>query len=251
MGYELIVPSKASLSISLDFTNPSPTVPSTPKVSLWQFAAVAYLLLAWKRRFLKKRINLEQPTVVSNTELAATEEEQMAEVFDSQPRSYSYRKCALIGKGSCSQVFRAVKVKSGIQNPALLQCANQVVALKEMLTPSKSEFYKEAFIEEVKILKTLDHENCIGFFEAIWETGQENPWIVMEYADCGDLTDLMFRVQLREDHMATFCKEVSVHRDFHQPERMYSRVVERKIIDHGRLPKDLSISTARASCIAI
>ncbi|KAE9368543.1 Pkinase-domain-containing protein [Stipitochalara longipes BDJ] len=133
----------------------------------------------------------------------------MVEVFDGYPKAYSYRKCVLIGKGSCSKVYRAVKVKSVIESPALLQRANEVVALKEMVLPVSKEYHRKAFVKEAKVMKTLDHKNCIRFHEAIWEIGQDRAWIVMEYADCGDLTDLIDRVKLREDHMAKFCKEIA------------------------------------------
>jgi hypothetical protein len=251
MGYEVIVSSKASLSFSLDFTSPSLTVPSIPSVSLWQVATVAHLLLSWKRRFLKERTKLPEPNVPCEVQLPADEEAQMAEVFDPYPKSYSYRKCALIGTGSCSKVYRAVKVKSVIENPALLQCANEVFALKELICPESKEYYRKVFIHEARVMKTLDHENCVRFHEAIWEVGQDKAWIVMEHADCGDLTDLISHVKLREDHMATFCKEVSVDQDVRQPEIVYSRIVARMIIDQDRLLKDSSISTARTSCIEI
>jgi serine/threonine protein kinase len=204
MGHEISVSSKASLSFSLDF-NQSILVPSTLDVSFWQLATVAYLLLSWKRRWLAKRKIPQKP--VDNDELTPEDETQMLEVFDDYPTAYSYRKCALAGKGSCSKVYRAMKVHGS--PPLFLQDANERFALKEMIFSESKSYNRSTLIKEVKVMKTLNHENCIRFHEAVWEVGCDKAWIVMEYADCGDLTDLIDRVTLREDHMAAFCTEVS------------------------------------------
>jgi serine/threonine protein kinase len=142
------------------------------------------------------------------------EEAQMIEVFDRYPTTYSYRKGSLIAKGSCSKVYRAVKVLHTSSAPALLHYPNEVVALKEMILSESKLFSRKALVNEVKVMKRLKHDNCIEFHKAVWEIGQDKAWIVMEYADCGDLTELIGRVKLREDHMATFCKEVSAGRYF-------------------------------------
>lgn len=137
------------------------------------------------------------------------EEAQMTEVFDGYPTTYSYRKGSLIGKGACCKVYRAMKVLHPSSASPLLQCPNGIVALKEMILSESKPFNRRAVVNEVKMMKRLKHDNCIEFQKAVWEIGQDKAWIVMEYADCGDLTELIDRVKLREDHMATFCKEVS------------------------------------------
>jgi serine/threonine protein kinase len=204
MGHEISVSSKTSLSLFLDF-NQSISVLSTGNVSFWQVASVAYLLLSWKRRWLAKRKIPLKP--LDNDKLTPKEEAQMLEVFDAYPTAYSYRKCAIAGKGSCSKVYRAVKVNAS--PPLFLQCKNECFALKEMVFSKSKSYNRRTFIKEIKVMKTLNHENCIRFHEAVWEAGYDKAWIVMEYADCGDLTDLIDRVTLRENHMAAFCKEVS------------------------------------------
>jgi serine/threonine protein kinase len=204
MGHEISVSSKTSLSLFLDF-NQSISVQSTGDVSFWQVASVAYLLLSWKRRWLAKRKIPLKP--LDNDKLTPKEEAQMLAVFDAYPTAYSYRKCAIAGKGSCSKVYRAVKVNAS--SPLFLQCANECFALKEMVFSESKSYNRRTLIKEIQVMKTLNHENCIRFHEAVWEAGYDKAWIVMEYADCGDLTDLIDRATLREDHMAAFCKEVS------------------------------------------
>jgi serine/threonine protein kinase len=128
----------------------------------------------------------------------------MSEAVDSYPTAYSYRKLALISKDYCSTVYRAIIINSTMPAPP-----PQFVALKELSLSETKKIEREFFRKEIRVMKKLIHENCVRFHQAILEPGTDKAWIVMELADCGDLTDLISRVSLREDHIAAFCKEVS------------------------------------------
>ncbi len=211
MGHEICISSRASLSFFLDF-NPSNIAKSKPSVSLWQAATVIYLLHSWKGSFLKKRKGLPRLKLSEGAELNPDEEAQMVEVFACYPTTYSYRKCAPIGKGSRSKVYRAIKVypvPSGrpLHPSSMLQLA--IVAVKEMSLSGSNRLTRKVWMKEISVMKRLNHENCVRFYEALWEPGNDKALIVMEHADCGDLTELIDRVKFREDHIAAFCKQVS------------------------------------------
>jgi Protein kinase domain len=204
MGHEISVSSKASLSFFLNF-NPSTPVQLAPSVSIWQVATVVYLLASWKRRWLARRKTAQSQ--LDKDELTPNGADQMTEVFDDYPTTYFYRKFALAGKGSLSKVYRAMKVQ--VSAPLPLQSDNEWVALKEIIPSKLRPYDRKILTEEIKVMKILNHDNCIRLHEAVWEVGQDKAWIVMEYADRGDLTDLIGRAKLREDHIAAFCTEVS------------------------------------------
>jgi serine/threonine protein kinase len=216
MGREICISSRASLSFFLDF-NPLNIAKPTPSVSLWQAATVIYLLHSWKRRFLKKRKGLPRLQLSKGAELNLDEEAQMVEVFDRYPTTYSYRKCALIGKGSRSKVYQAIKVYPVPSNrpshpSSMLRFA--IVAVKEMSLSGSNGHTRKVWMREISVMKRLNHENCIHFYEALWEPGNDKASIVMEHADCGDLTTLIDRVKFREDHIAAFCKQVSTAQSY-------------------------------------
>jgi hypothetical protein len=85
----------------------------------------------------------------------------------------------------------------------------------------------------------------------VWESGKDTIWIVMEYADCGDLTDLIDRVTLREDHMATLCREVSAIQYFYRLECLFDSAVSEAITDGSRLLKDFGICIPTTSSIGM
>jgi hypothetical protein len=211
MGHEICIASQASLSFFLDF-NTSNIAKSTPSISFWQAATVMYLLLSWKGRFLKKRKALQRLKLNEEAKLNPDEEAQFIEVFDRYPTTYSYRKCAQIGKGSRSKVYRAIKVypvPSDRPSHPSSMLRFRIVAVKEMSLLGSSFYTRKAWMKEINVMKRLNHKNCISFYEALWEPEKDKASIVMEHADCGDLTELIDRVKFREDHIAAFCKQVS------------------------------------------
>lgn len=150
---------------------------------------------------------MERARVIEN--VTPQEEALMIEAFDSHPTMYSYCKGALLDNGSSCKVYRAKRVDSAIFSASSVQVAPQLVALKEFSLLGTKRYQRGKFMKEVNMMKKMDHENCIRFHKAIWELGDATACIVMELADCGDLTGLISRVTLREDHMAAFCREVS------------------------------------------
>jgi serine/threonine protein kinase len=64
-------------------------------------------------------------------------------------------------------------------------------------------------MDEIAIMSQCNRPNIVDFYDVIWQVGDDYIWIVMEYADCGSLTDLIyFSHDLREDHIALLCCEV-------------------------------------------
>ncbi len=169
MGHEICISSQASLSIFLDF-NASNIAKSTPSVSFWQASTVMYLLLSWKGRFLKKRKALQPLQPNEEAKLNPDEEAQFIEVFDRYPTTYSYRKCAQIGKGSKSKVYRAIKVypvPSDRPSHPYSKLRFAIVAVKEMSLSGSNLYTRKAWMKEINVMKRLNHENCISFYEAL------------------------------------------------------------------------------------
>jgi hypothetical protein len=156
MGQEVSISTKASLSLRLDFNSPT-TAETIPNVSFWQVATVFYLLLSWKGRFLGKRNPPQKPPLSYDTKLTPEEEAQMIQVFDHYRTTYSYRKCALIGKGASSKVYRAMRELPKSSYPPLLPCANEVVALKEMSLSDSKKYKRSLWLREIKVMRKLDH----------------------------------------------------------------------------------------------
>lgn len=81
-----------------------------------------------------------------------------------------------LGAGAYSKVNRVVRKDD-----------TQVYALKRVFLSKLSEKEKDNALNEVRILASVNSENVVSYKEAFWENSPSTLWIVMEYADGGDL----------------------------------------------------------------
>lgn len=86
-----------------------------------------------------------------------------------------------IGRGNFGVVYKA----------SLSSDKSQVFALKKIKKKDleESKIFKKYFLEEIKIMERVKHQNIIDFKELVEE--KENYFIVMEYCDGGDLESLL------------------------------------------------------------
>lgn len=60
-------------------------------------------------------------------------------------------------------------------------------------------------LNEINILKEIQHKNLVNFVDAY--LSNDHLWIVMELLDGGSLTDVVVEIVLKEGHMAAICRE--------------------------------------------
>ncbi|KAJ6459553.1 kinase-like domain-containing protein [Mycena sanguinolenta] len=99
-----------------------------------------------------------------------------------------------IGKGGSAQIFRAKTL-----------AANERVAIKEMKAVQQTKFTLECFVNEILVMQRFQHPNLISFFGSYLTNS--NLWIVMEYMDCGALTDVIANNMIEEDQISYICFE--------------------------------------------
>lgn len=82
----------------------------------------------------------------------------------------------LLGEGSFSSVYKVLRKADG-----------QEYAMKKVKMASLNKKEREAALNEIRILASVDHKNVIGYKEAFFEESEGKLCIVMEMADSGDL----------------------------------------------------------------
>lgn len=91
----------------------------------------------------------------------------------------TYTKIKLLGEGAFGQAF-------------LVRCAsdNSLAVIKKIDISKMSEKERNETLKESKILEVMDHPNIVRFKE-VYKTKQNKLCIVMDYADGGDLANLV------------------------------------------------------------
>jgi p21-activated kinase 1 len=144
------------------------------------------------------------------------------------PRSF-YDKLYKIGQGASGGVFRAENLSTGL-----------FMALKQVAL--KYQVRKDAILNELHVLMTVEHPNIVRFFEAfLWEG---DLWMVLEYMEGGSLAGLLRALYLTETQIATVLKQVLqglahlhsqniIHRDIKSDNILLTRTGQIKITDFG------------------
>ncbi|KAI0565523.1 Serine/threonine protein kinase [Gracilaria domingensis] len=139
-----------------------------------------------------------------------------------------------IGEGSCGSVYRAFDPKRKVP-----------VAIKRVMPKSEEDLTLFKF--EVAIMSSAFHHNLIKCYDAY--KFDENMFIVMELADAGSLTDVLYflndrQMHLNEPEIAFICREVlqglaslhgikRIHRDIKSDNTLVTRDGQVKIADFG------------------
>lgn len=85
-----------------------------------------------------------------------------------------------VGEGSFSEVYLVLRKSD-----------NTVYAMKKVKLHKLSSKEKENALNEVRILASINHPNVIGYKEAFFEDSTNCLCVVMEYADGGDMLQLI------------------------------------------------------------
>ena len=139
-----------------------------------------------------------------------------------------------IGEGSSGSVYRAFDPKRGVP-----------IAIKRVVPKSQEDLTLFKF--EVAVMSSAFHHNLIKCYDS-YKLG-ENLFIVMELADAGSLTDVLYflndrKLHLNEPEIAYVCREVlqglaslhgikRIHRDIKSDNTLVTRDGQVKIADFG------------------
>ncbi|KAG5676548.1 hypothetical protein PVAND_006373 [Polypedilum vanderplanki] len=106
-----------------------------------------------------------------------------------------YMKTKLVGKGASGVVFIAQELKTDKQ-----------VAIKTIDLNDQSS--KKLILNEIRVLKNLNHKNLVNFLDAYFLEKTDFLWIILEYMDGGPLTDVVINTIMEEKQIAVVCREV-------------------------------------------
>lgn len=81
---------------------------------------------------------------------------------------------------------------------------NDVVAVKRMAF--KSQPKKEMLLTEIKVMKQYKHPNLVNYIES-YLVEADDLWVVMDYLEGGNLTDVVVKTELDEGQIAAVLKE--------------------------------------------
>ncbi|EYC25112.1 hypothetical protein Y032_0012g1707 [Ancylostoma ceylanicum] len=93
---------------------------------------------------------------------------------------------------------------SGTVYVANCKDTNDVVAVKRMAF--KTQPKKEMLLTEIKVMKQFRHPNVVNYIES-YLVDADDLWVVMDYLEGGNLTDVVVKTELDEGQIAAVLKE--------------------------------------------
>jgi serine/threonine protein kinase len=111
-----------------------------------------------------------------------------------------FKQLALLGEGAYSAVYKVLRLAD-----------REIYALKKVKLPSLSDKEKQNALNEVRLLASIRHDAIISYKEAFYDDKTRCLCIVTEYADSGDLFQLITKHQNAKKHIP----EVDVWRYIH------------------------------------
>lgn len=82
--------------------------------------------------------------------------------------------------------------------------SNDVVAVKRMTF--KTQPKKEMLLTEIKVMKQYRHPNLVNYIES-YLVDADDLWVVMDYLEGGNLTDVVVKTELDEGQIAAVLQE--------------------------------------------
>ncbi|CAB3404929.1 unnamed protein product [Caenorhabditis bovis] len=130
---------------------------------------------------------------------------------------------------------------SGTVYVANVAGSNQVVAVKRMAF--KTQPKKEMLLTEIKVMKKFRHPNLVNYIDS-YLVDADDLWVVMDYLEGGNLTDVVVKTELDEGQIAAVLKECLkalaflhghsiVHRDIKSDNVLLGMNGEVKLTDMG------------------
>lgn len=140
-----------------------------------------------------------------------------------------YKDLHKIGQGGTGGVYTAHHVKT-----------NECVAIKQMNLEEQPK--KELIINEIIVMKESSHRNIVNFIDSYLLHG--DLWVVMEYMEGGNLTDVVTYNVMTEGQIGAVCREVLqglvhlhskgvIHRDIKSDNILLSMRGDIKLTDFG------------------
>lgn len=81
---------------------------------------------------------------------------------------------------------------------------NRIVAVKRMAF--KSQPKKEMLLTEIKIMQQYQHKNLVNYIDS-YLVDEDDLWVIMDYLEGGNLTDVVVKTELDEGQIAAVLKE--------------------------------------------
>lgn len=106
---------------------------------------------------------------------------EVAQAAGSPPAGLSaYRELEVIGEGTFGKVSKVKRLSDG-----------EIMVWKELRYGRMSEKEKQQLVAEVNILRELDHENIVKYYDRIIDRDAKKIYIVMEHCGGGDLAAII------------------------------------------------------------
>ncbi|KNC47014.1 NEK/NEK6 protein kinase [Thecamonas trahens ATCC 50062] len=138
----------------------------------------------------------------------------------------------------------AKKIGQGMFSTAVYQAhavdkEDEVVAIKEIDIFSNSKEERESILHEVELLKSFNHPNIVRYFDSFIDSNTNNLYIVMEYAQCGDLRRIIEKARARNTPLA----ERTIWKVYFQICNGLRYMHERKIMHRDLKPANIFVSS--------
>ncbi|KAK9480648.1 kinase-like domain-containing protein [Lipomyces japonicus] len=140
-----------------------------------------------------------------------------------------YRNLHKVGQGASGGVYTAYQVGTNLS-----------VAIKQMHLEQQPK--KELIINEILVMRESKHRNIVNFIDSFLHRG--DLWVIMEYMDGGNLTDVVTYNMMSEGQIAAVCRETLyglrhlhdkgvIHRDIKSDNVLLSMTGDIKLTDFG------------------
>lgn len=152
-----------------------------------------------RQRGPKQRSDEENAEVRTRAQPAKprmTDQQVLAELKQIVIKSDPYQKYQLIekiGVGATGTVWTARCKFTG-----------EVVAVKRMAFNSQPK--KEMLLTEIKVMQQYKHKNLVNYIDS-YLVGEDDLWVVMDYLEGGNLTDVVVKTELDEGQIAAVLRE--------------------------------------------
>lgn len=95
-------------------------------------------------------------------------------------------------------------LRSGTVWTARCHCTNRIVAVKRM--EFKKQPKKEMLLTEIKVMQQYQHKNLVNYIDSFL-VNDDDLWVVMDYLEGGNLTDVVVKTELDEGHISAVLRE--------------------------------------------
>uniref|UniRef100_A0A915PPL2 non-specific serine/threonine protein kinase n=1 Tax=Setaria digitata TaxID=48799 RepID=A0A915PPL2_9BILA len=119
--------------------------------------------------------------------------EELKQIVNAGNPTDRYDLLQKIGIGASGHVYTARDKVTG-----------EVVAVKRMAF--KSQPKKELLLTEIKVMQKYKHENLVNYIDSFL-VDADDLWVVMDYLEGGNLTDVVVKTELDEGQIAAILKE--------------------------------------------